>query len=123
LRSSFDPVNPALSNSQFKRMIGNSKFSKAYAFGAGNSVELSSRGASRESRIELPIYTQTSSEFIGDNYYGGSNPIAHRGLAGRVLNAGFLNDYPTYNSNTDQYKYASALLDKAFDGRIRINYI
>jgi uncharacterized protein YyaL (SSP411 family) len=104
-------------------MIGNSKFSKAYAFGVGNSVELSSRGASRDSRIELPIYADTSSEFIGDNYYGGSNPIPHRGLAGRVLNAGFLNDYATYNSSTDQYKYSSASLSKAFEGRIRINFI
>jgi hypothetical protein len=123
LASNFDPVSPALNNSQFKRMIGNSKFSKAYAFGVGNSVELSSRGASRDSRIELPIYADTSSEFIGDNYYGGSNPIPHRGLAGRVLNAGFLNDYATYNSSTDQYKYSSASLSKAFEGRIRINFI
>ena len=117
----------ALNASQTKRMIGNPNHSVSYAFGIGTAIEFSSRGDSRSSRIELPINVgsngSNSVPYIGDNYYGGANPIPHHGLAHRVNNAGYLNDYPTYNSSTDRYKYSSATLDRAFDERQRRNLI
>ncbi len=129
-----DPIGASLSSSgealnanQTKRMIGNSKHSVSYAFGIGTAIEFSSRGESRLSRIELPINIgQNGSGIvsrIGDNYYGGANPVPHYGLAHEVNNAGYFDDYDSYNSITDKYKYTSSSLSLAFSGRQRRNLI